>query len=330
MRITLTVITIAGITGGHAVEPQLEWDGYVDAIGGYQAGEDLVGDDDFDIRTAAQVELGYRVDDRIHGRIELYWTEDGAVALEQALVTWAINERTDLIAGRFESWIGWEGADAPELYRVNPSFFVDGPSLLGNGDPIGFMGVSPDGLGVVGRPTQALEFGFAVVDHVFADPAGRDADAISAIAAATWALDGIVTVDLDLSYGRDEWPDGDVLGIDLNLEIDALRRDHGWLLAADLNYTDYDVDALAALQLMASYELPARAMRVSVMVSAVDPALDDEADQDDAGIEFAAAWLANPIRQTGFVLGAELRYIAREAEEADEWGAFVQFLAVVP
>ncbi|MDA3962238.1 MAG: hypothetical protein PF961_15725 [Planctomycetota bacterium] len=321
--------------------------GYVDTILTIADGDEALtgadGDATIDFSAAAQIEVGYQIGDNVSANVELYYDEDGFDAdnLEQAYVNWAINEEVALRMGKMHNWIGWEGTDAPELYRVNNSYMYAGGTLGGNGAD-GIWGVDVTGLGVIITPNEQFEIGLFIVDYIYfddnglADDQARGTDALSFGAYGTWNVEGIGYFDLDIGFGMDEsvsstGTSGDIFQLDLNGEIDAIREDNGWLFAFDINYTDYDVSAALGILALANFALPTETpMSLTGSLNYFDPDDDSTTGEDDEGIEFALALLANPTDNENFSTNVELRYISRSADDANEFGFFVEALAVIP
>lgn len=334
-RPAATGFLISGLLGATApalaaleVAPGLALDGYVESVftlaegGDALAADPLIG---FDSR--AQVALAYAVDQAVAARIELMWTADG-VELEEAHVTWQLDPGVSLIAGRFENWIGWEGADAPELWRVNGAYVTSGGTVAaGNGDELGIVGVETTGLGLVLAPGERLGLSLFAVDHIYADPAGRAGESISFGASGQYEGE-LAQFQIDLMYGRDEAGGGtdDVLGIDLWTEIHGWREMRGWLFAADVNLTSIDGEQTVSALLAANYALATVIpMSLTGMIDWIDPG-----SSTAEGLELALALLTNPTDETGFALNFEARYIMRDQSDADEFGVFIEALAVMP
>lgn len=316
--------------------------GYVDSILTIADGDDAVAGDDptVDFSSFAQLEIGYAIGDDVTANVELSFDEDGfdAANMEQAYVTWAIDPQVALTMGKMHNWIGWEGLDAPALYRVNNSYMYNGGSLAGTGGPA-IWGDDVTGAGVIVTPNDEFELGLFVVDYIWNETNGlagdeaRGTDALSFGAYGTWTVDGIGYFDLDLGFGADESTDGagsagDIFQVDVNGEIDAIREDNGLLFAFDVNYTDYDAAAALGVLALANYTLPTTTpMSLTGSINYFEPNDDND---DDEGIEIAVALLANPTNNDFFSTNAEVRYITREAEDSDEFGIFFEALAVIP
>jgi hypothetical protein len=324
--------------------------GYVDSILAFSSADEAIApaNDDtiIEFSAAAQLEVGYQIGDAVSADIELYWTNDDTgtnVDLEQAYVSWAVSEQVTLTMGKFHNWIGWEGQDAPELYRVNNSYMYAG-GYQGSGMWLGAnpWGDDVTGLGVIITPTEELEIGVFAVNYIYNDDNGlagdqaRTTDTLSFGAYGTYTMAGVGYFDLDISMGVDESQnaDGDsgsILGIDLNGEIDALREDNGLLFAYDLNYTDYDAAASLGILVLANYALPTETpMSITGSINWFDPNDDDDIREDDDGLEIAVALLANPTDDENFSTNVELQYISRSADDANEFGIFIEALAVIP
>jgi hypothetical protein len=340
--------------------------GYVDTILAFSSADKDVaigGEDDdtiIEFSAAAQLEVGYQIGDAVSANMEIYFTEDDGdsdtneVELQQAYVSWAVSEQVSLVMGKFHNWIGWEGLDAPELYRVNNSYMYAGGYQAGN-DPVwsgGYLNIWGDdvtGLGAIITPSEQIEIGIFAVNYIFYDgdlgatltppvtPAEpRSTDSLSFGAYVTYTMDGVGYFDFDLSLGIDETQDdsasaASIFQIDLNGEIDMLREDNGLLFAYDINYTDYDLAAAMGILLLANYALPTETpMSLTASINYFDPVDDDDVAEDDEGMEFAVALLANPTDDENFSTNLELQYISRSGDDLNELVIFVEALAVIP
>jgi len=344
---TLGLVSFTAVPAMAAEVGDLTIDGYVDSVLEISDGDDAARGADSDVTidfaAAAQLEVGYDIGDDVSANVELFWEDDddGTNAtdteLEQAYISWAINEQFSIVSGKFHNSIGWEALDAPGLYRVNNSHMYDSWGALDSGFEASW-GVDTTGAGVVVDATEEVEIGFFIVDGIYAED-GKGTDALGFNAYATVDLEGIGVFDLDLMFGQEEAgafgvaaaagadPE-DVFGIDLNGEIDSLREDQGLLFAFDFNYVDYDEATGFGLLAMANYALPTEVpASVSLFLNYVEP--DDDTD-DDESLEIALALLSNPTDNENFSLNAELAFISRELDDGDEFGFFVEALAVVP
>jgi len=318
----------------------LTMDGYVDSVSSVADADDAVnpdGDVVIDFTAFAQFDVEYRVGDEITARMELSYDEDGFDEdnFEEAHVTWALGEQVGLIAGKFENWIGWEGADAPELYRVNPAWVTSGGTIATNGDPVGLFGINTTGVGVIVTPAAGFEAGLFVVDAIYDEPTDRPTDSVSLGGYLDYAAEGVGSFQLDAMYGADERAgEEDILGLDLWGEIDALREDAGLLFAFDVNYTDFDSDSALAILVMANYEFDGAPvpMSATLMLDWIDPYQDDTGPQgaDDDSFEVAVALLTHPTSDEHVAFTVEARSIFQAADDSDEFGLFVELLAIIP
>lgn len=315
--------------------------GYVDSILEFSDGDDATGRGDdatIDFSAGAQLEIGYAIGDAVTANVELYWEDADsssngvATNLEQAYINWAITEQVSVVAGKFHNSIGWEALDAPGLYRVNNSHMYSSWSVGGSGFETSW-GLDTTGIGVVVTPNEQVEFGLNLVDGIYAETS-KATDALGINAYVTAVIEGIGTFDLDIMYGQEEASafggaaEEDAFGIDLNGEIDALREDQGLLFAFDFNYVDYDLAGGMGLLLLANYALPTEApMWATLSLNYVEP--NDDAD-DDESIEIAAALLTQPTDDDNFGLNFELAYISHSGDDRNEFGLFVEALAVIP
>lgn len=323
--------------------------GYVDTILTFADGGDAIAGEDaeIDFSAAAQLEIGYQIGDAVSANIELYWDGDSSETdLQQAYVAWAINEQVTITMGKFHNFIGWEGLDAPDLYRVNNSYMYAGGTIGGNNLPVSVWGDDVTGVSVTVAASEQIEFGVGIVDYIWnaegpagIDPAftvGRASDAISFMAYATYVAEGLGYFDLDIGFGAEEsvtdtGEAGDIFQIDINGEIDTLKEDNGLLFAFDINYTDYDAAGSLGILLLANYVLPTEVpMSATLSLNYLDAVDDDDIAEDDEGTEIAVALLTNPTDDENFSLNVEARSITRGLDDSDEFGVYLEMLAIIP
>ena len=82
-----------------------------------------------EFNTTADLTLGYSIGDSVSAFVELYADESARIGtndsegaglvLQNAYVSYAVNEQATVTMGKFDSWFGWEGLDAPDLWRTN-------------------------------------------------------------------------------------------------------------------------------------------------------------------------------------------------------------------
>ena len=248
-------ISAADVGGGLTIG------GYVDSVLTIADGDDAInpeGDATIDFSSFFQLETEWSVDEFVTGRAEISFDDDGFDEdnFEEAHVVWAVTEQVSIIAGKFENWLGWEGADAPELYRVNGAYSTSGGSISeDNNDPIGLYGINTTGVGVIAVPHDQVELALFIVNAIYNDE-NRDNDSISFGGYIDVSDESLGNVQLDWMYGVEENEGEDVFGLDLWGELTAFQEEHGPLLAADFNYTDYDTDSAMAIMAMGNMALP--------------------------------------------------------------------------
>jgi hypothetical protein len=317
-------------------------DGYVDAILEFSdSSSDTIDDAEIDFSAFAQLEVGYAIGDAVNANIELGFDEGGSVDLEQAFVEWAVAEQVTITMGKFHNWIGWEGRDAPELYRINNSILYGMGQWPGGGEGM-FWGANNGnvtGLGVGFNASEQFSVSLYIVDEIFTSmaPATRSTEAFSIGVAGDFALEGIGTFGAAISLGQEEGPAGggigdneDILDINIVAEIDALKEDNGLLFAADIHFFDFDTSDGLAVMLMGNYAFGTDTpMSASLFISHVEPNSDFD---DDEIMEIAVALLTNPTNDENFSLNFEVRSISRDdvVSTDSEFGVFVEALAVIP
>lgn len=340
---TLGLLACSAPTFAADVGGGLVIDGYVDAIleitahdeavrdnPGAIPGGDEPSDTTIDFTSAFQIEPSWQIGDDVVAAAEIaYYDGASGFALEQAYVAWAINEQVTFTMGRFHNLIGWEGLDAPDLYRINNSnmYLSDANNGMWGGDLDGAM--------VSIAPTDSsFTAHIWIADTIFGSVNGgvKNNDELAFGATATFAIEdqGLV-FDLDLAYDMgntvdDSGDSSSTFQIDLNAEWTGMEN---LLVAADINYYDYDVDSALGALLAVNYAFPETSIPMSVtgMLNYLDPA--DDTD-DDEELEFALALLTNPTNDANFGLNGELRYIDRGADDSSEFGIFVEALAIIP
>ena len=251
---------------------------------------------------------------------------------------WAVNDQVSLAMGKFHNHLGWEGNDAPELYRVNWSqvWNLQNGSLLGASDVDG----NTTGLGVGIAASEQVDIGIYLVDGFWGEDGATGNKELADLALGanvTFTIKGLGLFDIDLAYDMnassdEDGEEADIFALGFNGEIDALRESNGVLFFWDLFYLDYDVAAglgfLAGGNLDLKTDTP---MSLTANIAYVDPNDDDDAGgEDDEILEIAIALLTNPTKDENFALNFEGRYIDRGADESNEFGLFLEALAVIP
>jgi hypothetical protein len=312
----------------HAVDVGgLTINGYVDTILNVTVTD--VGHDDtaIDFTGAAQLEIGYKIGDKVEANVEVFWTDNSTSTLQQAYVSYAVDDQLSLTMGLFHNWIGWEGLDAPDLYRINNSNMFAGRTWWGN---------DVTGLAVNYAVSDELNVAFYLTDGVFTPiSAGRPDEAIAIGINANYTMADVGVFDVDLTYDQKAGgvtapskPD-DFLLFDVNAEINALRESDGLLLAGDIFYADWDTDSAMGIMVMGNYDLkdalPVPAS-VTLMIDYFE--LDKAANSDE--LEVAIALLTNPTSDSNFGVNVELAYVDVGATTGDKIGLYFEALAVIP
>lgn len=338
---------VGGLTINGYVNSILEIQSYDEAIAPAVDNDGEPDDTEFDFTASAQTEIGYKIGANVSANIELYYADESAgpgqadghsLDLEQAYVEWAINDQVSLAMGKFHNHMGWEGNDAPELYRVNWSqvWSLQNGSLLGASDTSG----NTTGLGVGIAASEQVDIGIYLTDGFWGEDGvtgNKELADLALGASVTFTVKGLGLFDLDIAYDMNASSDengeeADIMALGFNGEIDALREGSGVLFFWDLFYMDYDVAAglgfLAGANLDLKTDTP---MSVTGNIAYVDPNDDDDAGgEDDEIMEIAIALLTNPTKDENFALNFEGRYIDRGADDSSEFGLFVEALAVIP
>lgn len=350
---------VGGLTINGYVDTILEIQSYDEAIAFDSPNEPGVDSDDdteIDFTASAQTEIGYKIGANVSANIELFYGDEGAGAgrgtldghtlhVEQAYVEWAVNDQVSLAMGEFHNHLGWEGNDAPELYRVNWSQVWSLQNGLILNGALAAAGADADtsgnttGLGVGIAASEQVDIGIYLVDGFWGEDGvtGRKELADLALGAnVTFTVKGLGLFDIDLAYDMnastdDSGEEADIFALGFNGEIDALRESNGVLFFWDLFYIDYDLAAglgfLAGGNLDLKTDTP---MSLTANIAYVDPVDDDDVAEDDDLIEIAIALLTNPTKDENFALNFEGRYIDRAADDSSEFGLFVEALAVIP
>ena len=334
-----TLALVASATTASAIEVDaLTIGGYVDAVLNITSND--IGADKWggpsdelgtDFTAAFQLDVDYAIGEQAAARAELKWDQDGNTALEEAYASWQFHDKWSVHMGRFETFIGWESLDAPNLTRVN---FHNAGSL---------SEVSPyyDGASVRGALTEQLSLGLYVADQLIAPSVAR-ADSSQDLAFGaelSYALDDNDSyVDLDFTY--DSYSAGlggtgfdSIWSVNINAQYNFAE---GTPLSVygEFNYASWANDGTAAedsdnnmwFMLGASYGF-ADNMIGSLMIDWIDPS---DTAEDDAELEIAAALLTNPTNDANFAVNVEVAYISAEADDSNAFGVFLEALAIIP
>lgn len=291
----------------------------------------------------ADIDVAYTLSDKVSARIELnetsHKTGHTATDLQEAYVSWNFTDpksngvQAGMKAGRFHSWIGFEGNDAPELWRVNTSIVSKG-AAGGKADVTG-LGVSVEPM-----KTEDMSFcaGLYIVNGIYNAGIKDETDADLGYALrGSFMMKDMFKADLSLNYepgiATDDKGEGsDAFGVDLYASIDALKKSLDLEFGLEVNYLDLDTYAAMGILLAGKYNISKEALgfasSVSLMIGYVDP--NDDSDIDDEMMEIAVAYCTTPVEKVG--ANVEVRYMdtAKGDDNATDIGLFLELLAVMP
>lgn len=296
----------------------LEVGGYVDSI------LNIVSTDETrtDFTTTADITFGYSIGDAVSAYVELAYDADGeAIDVQNANITYALNEQASVTMGKLDSWIGWEGLDAPDLWRTNLRNTV-----------ITFPDVELNGATVDFAVNEEVAAGIAVVDSVSttsaeAETAPSKNSNFGLGAYLTYTAEGLGSFDFDIAFNSEAAGDGDddFIMFSANGTVDALA-DSGLTLAYDFIIVEY-VESELEVMVAANYVLADDALgfpaSVTGMLTYTDNGVIDET-------EFAFALLTNPTGDANFAINAEIMFVAEDDQDDDTVGFFLEALAIIP
>ena len=283
-----------------------------------------------DVSGAAQLDVDVVLGTQVYGRGEIFATDENVV-LEEALVGWQIDATWSIHLGRFETFIGWEGLDAPDLTRVN--FHNAGQES----EVISFL----DGVTVRAVVTDDAAIGLYVaeqildlsgrVDGVLADGRGDLGYGIE----MTYLLDDNESY-LDFDAALDTYSTGGGDGLDVaasinvNFQHNLVSMPLAWY--GEINYTYWNNDGTAAkanassvwAMLGTSFKMTPHLVG-TLMADWINPST--EAVDDDE-VELAAALLTHPTANEHFALNFEAAYI--HGYKDNSVGLFLELLAIMP
>lgn len=295
--------------------------GFVDSILTFED-QDITDDPTIDFWSGAVLQFGATIGDSVSLQIDTQYDGDTTdVDLRQAYSVWAINEQVSLQFGKSISWIGWQAAYAPGLYRINVTPYVG--DYYGN-DTVGVWGII--------TPTEMVSITLAVVDDIYGSK--TESDSLAFGGEVSIDVEGYGNVQLELMFdqsGADYFdssaePDEAATAVVLHTTADQLVEN--LTLGAEFATADYDSAASMAFMAMANYafgtDIP---MSATIMASYWDP--NDDADDDEV-LEIALALLTNPTDDANFALNAEFRYVSVEEDDLDLTGFYLEALAIIP
>ena len=303
--------------------------GFVDAILTIQD-DDIADDTSIDFTGDAVLQFSSAIGDAVSLNVDLQISGDAdqeddpeAVVVRQAYSTWDVNEDFSLQFGRSISWIGYQAAYAPGLWRVGVTPYAG--DYYGN-DTVGVWGTF--------NPSDNVSVTLAVVDDIIGFKTEMDSFAIGGQAVIGIESYGSVEVEFQFDpSGADyfddgrlgaEVPEADDGAMTLLVHTTADKLVEGATFGAEVAYADYDVASSLAFMAMANYGFTDKASG-TLMVSYWEP--NDDADDDEA-FEFAAAILTNPTGDSNFAVNFEVGMVSTDAD--DTLTIMFEALAVIP
>ena len=266
--------------------------------------------------TTANLTFGYSIDSA-SAYLELEYDADGeAIDVENAVISYAVSEQATINMGKFDSWLGWEGLDAPDLWRTNLRYTI-----------ITFPDVEMNGVSIDFAVSEEIAAGIAVVDALNGNDTPTDTNNLGFGGYLTYTAEGIGSFDFDIAVGQEYAgaDDEDLVFFSANGTIDALADD-GFTLAYDLILVDY-VEEELEIMVAANYALAEDAMGFPASVTGMYTLTDNGVDTDS---EFAFGLLTNPTGNANFAINAEVNYIALDSAEDDTFGFYLEALAIIP
>ena len=325
-----TLGALALTTAAPAIEVgDLTIGGFIDTILDIETsdGSGTTGGDDaiIDFWAGAELQFGYAIGDSVSAQLDVEFDgedDDGEVVVEQANVSWKINDQATLTMGKSETLIGYEATDAPDLWRVGYSLAAE------------LHGLSTTGLNVNFAPSDQVSVDIYIVDGVYdtdSNPsaAGKLSSDFSFGLNVDFSSETfMVSFDFAIDTGGDPaTAEEDVSNVSINGEFTGVEN---LTIFADLQTVSTDDADTMALLVGANYKID-DSKSVTGMLSMIDE------EQDDAlGMELALALLTNPTGDANFAVNYELAmYMADDASTfrtgaEDATNIRIEFLAVIP
>lgn len=328
-----TLGALALTTAAPAIEVgDLTIGGFVDTILDIETsdGSGTSGFDDsiIDFSADAELQFGYNIGDSVSAQLDIEVDgedSNGEITVEQANVSWKINDQATLTMGKSETLIGYEAVDAPDLWRVGYSLAAE------------LHGISTTGLNINFAPSEQVSVDVYVVDGVYATdsdnlfgtPAGKLSSDFSFGLNVDFSSETfMVSFDFAIDTGGDPAAaEEDISNVSINGEFTGVEN---LTIFADLQTLSTDAADTMALLIGANYKID-DSKSVTGMLSMLDE------EQDDAmSMELAVALLTNPTGDANFAVNYELAmYMADDASTMrtgteDATNIRIEFLAVIP
>lgn len=297
-----TLGALALTTAAPAIEVgDLTIGGFVDTIlvfqdsdgSGSTAGDDSV----IDFTADGEIQLGYNIGNNVTAQIDLEVNGESAgtnTNVEQAYVSWQVNDQATLTMGKVETLVGYEAVDSPDQWRV-------GTSLVDDISP-----GSTTGLNVGFAPSDQVAVDVYIVDGLYdtdsnATAAGKLSDDLSFGVSVVFTGpedDFFVDLDFGIDTGGDPTVgEEDVTVFSLNGEFSGVER---LTVFGDITQMSTDDSDDLGIMLGANYEID-ETKSVTGMLSTVDW---DAADATTT--EFAVALLTMPTGDANFAINYEI------------------------
>lgn len=230
----------------------LSFEGFVDMSYVHADGKGDSGKDSDNNFAVDQVEISWLFDfDPVTAQVDFTYLNGGATGettmgyddyIEQAYVTYHLDNGGAITAGRFYSMLGFEAFKAPGLYQYSTAYeseLLDSYSIL----PDGGQGVKYT------YDDDSVFFGVSLNDSVF----GFDQNRLGGSGESSYAIEiaGAYMMDNGLSFflggayeDADSFDlDGDIIDDAWVLNTYVTFETGAWLFAGELNYGEVDFDA---------------------------------------------------------------------------------------
>ena len=327
-----TLGALALTTAAPAIEVgDLTIGGFIDTILEIETsdGSGTTGGDDsiIDFSADAELRFGYNIGDAVSAQldIEVNGEANDVIRVEQANVSWKVNETATLTMGKSETLIGYEAVDAPDQWRVGSSLATE------------LQGTSTTGLNVGFAPSEQVSVDFYIVDgiyatdseNVFGAPLGKLSSDFSFGFSVNFAGEGFfVDFDVAIDTGGDfTAAEEDIQNVSINGEYTGTEN---LTVFGDIQTVSTDSVDLMAILIGANYKID-DSKSITGMIST----LDEDAD-DSVSTELAVALLTNPTGDANFALNVELALfqgddvvsIRTGAEDSTE--IKLEWIAIIP
>lgn len=324
LRTLVPTLALSATAVGGLQASDVQIGGFVDAILNI-VDEEAADDTSIDFTSTAVLQLSSEISEVVSLNVDLQYDDMDSFSLRQAYSTWAVNDQVTLQFGKSISWIGYQAAYAPGLYRVGVTPYTG--DYYGN-DTVGVWGMF--------SPMENVGVTVAIVDDIYGSKSEPDSFGIGAEASVD--IEGYGNVQVELQYdqsGADFWQGytteaiaADDAAMTILAHTTADQVVDGFTFGGEIVYGDYDASTGMGIMAMANYVINDMAS-ATLMVSYYDPNTDDDVGgTDDDLIEVAVALLTTPTMDSNFAVNAEIAFLSSEA--SDDIGIFLEALAIIP